>query len=194
MRTIAIVLLAALGFGVAVPGRTMTTKTSGVYQTAVDYKDGRLSFEGDCLSKAHKLELHDVLNKPYIDVTHKWEKRRFAKSEVFGFRACDGRDFRFGANLEYQILEPRELYIYLRETLVPYGRTRRTVLEYYFSVGATGEIQALTLENLKRAFPDNHLFHDSIDATFGTGQKLEGYDEFHKMFKVNRLLIASREL
>ncbi len=64
MRTIAIVLLAALGFDVAVPGRTMTTKTSGVYETAVDYKDGRLSFEGDCRSKAHKLELHDVLNKP----------------------------------------------------------------------------------------------------------------------------------
>jgi hypothetical protein len=28
---------------------------------------------------------------------------------------------------------------------------------------------------------------------FAAGQDLAAYDEFHKMFKVNRLLIASRE-
>jgi hypothetical protein len=52
---------------------------------------------------------------------------------------------------------------------------------------------ALTLDNLKQALPDNHRFHDSLDMTFGAGQSLAEYDEFHKMFKVNRLLIASRE-
>jgi len=51
----------------------------------------------------------------------------------------------------------------------------------------------LTLENLKQAFPDNHRFHDALDATFAAGRVLAEYDEFHKMFKVNRLLIASRE-
>jgi hypothetical protein len=29
--------------------------------------------------------------------------------------------------------------------------------------------------------------------TFGAGQDLAQYDDFHKMFKVNRLLVASRE-
>ena len=46
-----------------------TPRTSGIYLTAADYKDGRLAFEGDCGSKTHKLALHDVLNKSYIDVT-----------------------------------------------------------------------------------------------------------------------------
>jgi hypothetical protein len=164
-----------------------------VTHLAADYKNGRLSYEGDCRSKTHKLELHDVLNKPYIDVTHESEKHRYAKSDLFGFRACDGRDYRFGATLEYQILEAKELYIYVRETSVAQGRTNRTVREYYFSVGASGEMQALTLDHLKQAFPDNHRFHDSLDATFGRGQNAAEYDEFHKMFKVNRLLIASRE-
>jgi hypothetical protein len=59
-------------------------------------------------------------------------------------------------------------------------------------VGANGQIKALTLENLKQAFPENHRFHDWLDATFCAGQNLGEYDEFHKMFKVNRLLIASR--
>ena len=43
---------------------TATPTTSGVYLTPADYKASRLSFEGDCKSEAHRLELHDVLNKP----------------------------------------------------------------------------------------------------------------------------------
>jgi len=169
-----------------------TAKRSGVYLTAADYANGRLSFEGDCGAKAHKLEIHDVWNKPYIDVRHNSEKQRYSKSDLFGFRACDGRDYRFGSNLEYRILEARDLYIYSRDITVNEGRTSRTVLEFYFSVGPNGQIKALTLENLKQAFPENHRFHDWLDATFGAGQNLAEYDEFHKMFKVNRLLIASR--
>jgi hypothetical protein len=134
-----------------------------------------------------------VLNKPYINVKHDSEKLRYSKSNLFGFRACDERDYRFASKLEYQILEARELYIYGRETSVSQGRTYRTIHEYYFSVGADGEIQPLTLGNLKQAFPENHRFHDWLDATFGAGQSLAEYDEFHKMFKVNRLLVASRE-
>ncbi len=74
-----------------------------------------------------------------------------------------------------------------------HGRGIHTVRGYFFSVGPDGLVHALTLENLKQAFPDNHRFHDALDATFAAGRVLAEYDEFHKMFKVNRLLIASRE-
>jgi len=184
---------AVFTFSVAVPSHAATPQTSGVYLTAADYGGGRLAFQGNCKSNAHKLELHDVLNKPYIDVTHESERRRYLKSDLFGFRACDGRDFRFDSNLEYQILESRELYLYRRETYVPHGRVTSTIMDYYFSVGPDGQILRLTLENLKQVFQDNHRFHDLLDANFGAGQQLEEYDEFHKMFKVNRLSIASRE-
>src|SRR6516164_1392873 len=184
-------LLAAFIFSPATSALA-TPETSGVYLTAAEYQEGRLAFEGDCGSKTHKLALHDVLNKSYVDVTHESEKRRYAKSDLFGFRACDGRDYRFGSNLEYRILEARELYIYSRDITVNEGRTSRTVLEFYFSVGANGQIKALTLENLKQAVPENHRFHDWLDATLSAGRNLAEYDEFHKMFKVNRLLIASQ--
>ncbi len=186
----AVGLLLLSGTAVA---QVATPKTSGVYVTADDYKNGRLSFEGDCGSKAHKLELHDVLHKSYIHVTHETEKRRFAKSDLFGFRACDGHDYRFASNLEHQILEARELYIYAREVPVSHGRGVHTVRGYFFSAGAKGPVLALTLENLKKAFPDNQRFHDALDAAFGARQKLSEYDESRKMFKVNQLLIASRE-
>lgn len=190
---IPVAVLAAFVVSVAASPKATTPKTSGVYLTADDYQNGRLSFEGDCGSKTHKLELHDVLNKPYIDVTHESDKRRYAKSDLFGFRTCNGRDYRFVSNLEYQILEAKELYIYEHGTNVHVGKGLRTVPTYYFSAGPKGQVLPLTLENLKQAFPDNHRFHDSLDQMFGRGQNVAQYDELHKMFKVNRLLMASRE-
>ena len=185
--------IALLLFGGTTTAQVAPPRTSGVYLTAEEYKNGRLSFQGDCGSKAHKLELHDVLHKSYIHVTHETEKRRFAKSELFGFRACDGYDYRFASNLEHRILETRELYIYTREVYVSHGRGRHTVRAYFFSAGAEGPVLALTLENLKKAFPDNQRFRDALDAAFGAKQKLSEYDGPQKMFKVNQLLIASRE-
>lgn len=189
-------VLAAFIFSLGTSGQTATSpalKISGVYLSGADYKNGRLAFEGSCGSKAHKLELHDVLNKPYIDVTHDTEKRRYQKSDIFGFRACDGSDYRFASKQKYRILEAKELYIYARETPVPAGKGYWPTLTYYFSSGPDGQLLPLTLENLKSAFPANHRFHDSLDQMFGQGQNLAQYDDFHKMFKVNRLLIASRE-
>jgi hypothetical protein len=174
--------------------QTAIPQRSGVYMTAADYKDGRISFEGDCKSKSHRLELHDVLNKPYIDVTHETKKQRYSKSSLYGFRACDGHNYRFSSNLEYQILESRDLCIYMREMQKVSGKGMpQTDRQYFFSVGPDSQILSLTLENLKQSFPDNHRFHDMLDANFGAGQPLEQYDEFHKMFKINRLLIASHE-
>jgi len=131
-----------------------------------------------------------VLNKSYIDVTHGGGRRRYLKSEVFGFRSCKGADYRFAGNKEYQILEAKALYIYRTESRDARGKGISTILKYYFSVGADGDVLALTLINLKQAFPGNHRFHDSLGAAFPFGG-LEQYDDFHKMFKVNHLLEAS---
>jgi len=188
-----IFVLVAVVLSIGASDQAANPKMSGVYRTAADYEATQLSFQDVCGSGAHKLELHDVLNKPYIDVTHEHEKRRYPKRDLFGFRACDGRDYRFAGNFEYQILEAKALYIYSRESWVSRGKTTYTSRDYYFSVGPEGQILALTLNNLKQAFPDNHRFHDSLDMMFAAGQDLAAYDEFHRMFKVNRLLIASRE-
>ena len=131
--------------------------------------------------------MHDVLNKSYIHVTHGTETTRYAKSDLFGFRACDGKDYRFVSNQEFRILEAKELYIYVQRV-----RSGRHVDEvYYFSKGSNGTVLTLTLENLKHAFPDNHAFHDSLDQMFGARKDPAQYDRFHKMFQVNWLLIAT---
>jgi hypothetical protein len=182
--TLFVVVAAALTLSVVVPIQAATPATSGVYLTATDHKNGRLVFEGDCKSKAHRLNLHDVLNKPYVDVTHESEKRRYSESDLFGFRACDGHGYRFSTKLEYQILESRDLYVYSRERYTSHGKVNITFTDYFFSVGPDGPILSLTLENLKQAFPGNHKYRDLLDANFGAGQSLEEFE----MFKINRLL------
>ena len=190
---ICVALLWACAFNISADMVAQTSKTSGIYLTAADYENRQIAFEGNCRSKAHQLELHDVLNKSYIHVTHDFEKRRYEKKDLFGFRACNGQDYRFGSNFEYEILEAGQLYVYARDILKSNGRSNYTVREYYFSVGNTGQIQGLTVANLKQAFPGNHRFQALLDSTFGSRQRLSEYDESKRMFKVNQLLVASRE-
>ena len=170
------------------------SRTSGIYLNAVDYQHTKLTSEGDCRSKAHNIELHNVLNKPFIDVTHGSDSHRYLKSESFGFRSCEGVDYRFVGNREYQILEARQLVIYVVQTPARLGKDTAAginkVSTYYFSVGAGGDVRTLTLINLKQAVPGNHRFHDALDTAFPPGG-LEQYDGFHKMIKVNHLLEAS---
>lgn len=174
-------------FAVGASARSSAPGTSGIYLTAADYKAGRLTAEGDCGSAEHKLELHDVLNKSYIHVTHGTEKVRYEKKDLFGFRACDGNDYRFTSNLEYRIMEARELYIYTQRVYRG-GKTRHSVTFWYFSKGPEGDILPLKLHDVKQAFPDNRPFHEKLDQAFRKGEELKLYDRTHAMFVVNRLL------
>jgi len=59
---------------------------------------------------------------------------------------------------------------------------------YFFTTKSSDVLQPLTKDNLKKAFPENHPFHDALDATFNSDKDLDTYDSFHKMYKVNWLL------
>ena len=104
--------------------------------------------------------------------------------------AADARSYRTVGNERYEILDANVLHIYSTTVLVRKGAADKA---YFFSVGATGDILPLTIVNLKKAFPNNHKFHDSLDMMFRSDSSLNKYDDFHKMFKVNRLLIASEQ-
>src|SRR5262245_12100143 len=104
--------------------------------------------------------------------------------------SADGRSFRTIGSQRYEILEAKDLVIYSTDVIVRKGALEK---EYFFSVGPTGDILPLTILNLKNAFPDNHAFHDSLDMMFKNDSQLTKYDSFHKMYKVNRLLAASKE-
>jgi hypothetical protein len=102
--------------------------------------------------------------------------------------AADARNYRVVGNDRYQIIEGKALYIYSLDVLGRKGTSERT---YFFSVGPNGDVLPLTILNLKKAFPNNHRFHDLLDMSFKRDSDLTKYDRFHEMFKVNRLLTAA---
>jgi hypothetical protein len=113
---------------------------------------------------------------------------------------ADERPFRVVGNDKYHILDAKELYIYSADRIVrsviTYGRARvqeRTEKAFFFSVGPNGDILPLTIANLKKAVPGNAMFHDHLDMAFNDDSELTAYDDAHKMFKVNHLLIVSTE-
>ena len=61
----------------------------------------------------------------------------------------------------------------------------------FFSIGGETPLP-LTMENLKKAFPDNHKFHDALTAQFKNDSELAAFDSFHKKSKLNHLLEMSR--
>jgi hypothetical protein len=170
------------------PASIPAPSTSGVYLTAEDHANGALTDAGSCQA-SFKVALHDVLNRPFIDVSRGAEKKQYAKSELFGVRLCDGHDYRFSANRLHRILATGDLYIYVVERPVSQGKGFRLVPSYYFSSGARGEVRPLTLEHLQDAFATNHRFIDSLDRL--SDQDLARYDGYHQQFKIVRLLAES---
>ena len=170
------------------PAATAAPGSSGVYLAAEDYSRGVFTEGGSCQA-SFKVALHDVVNKPYIDVARGSAKKRYAKTEVFGVRLCDGYDYRLVSSHLYRILEAKALYIYGVERPVSQGKGFRVVPAYYFSSGARGEVLPLTLDNLHRVYADNHRFIDSLDRVWE--RDLAEYDAFHQQFKVGRLLAES---
>jgi hypothetical protein len=104
--------------------------------------------------------------------------------------AADKPNYRTIGDDRYQIVETNTVTIYTLNVHVRKGALEKN---YFFSIGLDGDVLPLTILNLKNAFPNNHKFHDLLDMSFKHDSDLTAYDDFHNMFKVNRLLAASTE-
>ena len=164
---------------------------SGLYRSAEDFRQHRLALAVDCKTATHKLRLHEFSGKPTMTVIHGGKPYQVAKDSLFGFRDCDGRDYRFASNNQhYPILNPgEELLIYKVEQ--PTVGKNPGYVHLFFSPTPAAPIQPLTLLAVKKAFPDNHRFHDLLDAQIQNGD-LTAYDQMHRMTKINWLLRQSR--
>ena len=191
--------MAALGLSAQEPpaigqgqtGRPAPT-SSGVYLSAQDYRHAVLQHVVDCRTESHKIDVHDFLNKPYIDVDHQGQHLRHNKVDIFGFRDCNGHEVRFVQNHQYEIVEPGVIYVYSASGSVLQGKSLKIVLAYYFSTSPETAVLALTKDNLKHAYPENHHFHDALDLAFPNGEDASAYDRFHKTFRVNHLFAQSK--
>lgn len=69
-------------------------KIKGVYKSPQDYDNTSLSYVVGCRSK-DRIQRNDFLIRPYITVKQEGKRIRLNKKEIFGYRACDGKVYRF---------------------------------------------------------------------------------------------------
>ena len=165
-------------------------QNSGVYLSAADFASGKLTYEINCSTEKHKIQLNEFLNQDYITVVHDKQSHKLPKKEIFGYKDCDNITYRFAEKSHYVILNPTEEILLYKHTIEG-AKNQKAEIHYYFSVSGAGQVQSLTLMNLKNAFRGNHRLHDALDAEFKSDAELAQYDSFHKMYKINRLYAAT---
>jgi hypothetical protein len=168
--------------------------SSGIYKTADDFQDRKLSYAINCKTEKHKINDYVLFNDAAIKVKHHDTTYTLQKRETYGYRNMKGEEFRFIDNKEYKILnsgEPLLIYVYQHLSHSPKEASKYGPM-YFFSIDAASAPIALTKENLKEAFPNKHKFHDALDAQFNEDNELYAYDSFHKMYKLNRVWKANR--
>lgn len=186
--------IASISFAISVKVSAQKD-SSGIYKTAADYQQKKLSYAINCKTEKHKIKDNILFHGSEIKVVHEGQSYKLDKNSTYGYKSTSGDIFRFVGDKEYKVLNPVEsptLYAYTHPTSATKGNFHY-VSDYYFSTDASSIPQALTKENLKKAYPNNHKFHDALDATFKSDEGLASYDSFHKMYKVNHLLEMSEK-
>ena len=165
--------------------------SSGIYKTASDFQQKKLSYAINYKTENHKINDDVLFNNNEIIVKHQGEKFKLDKNNTYGYKNTKGEVFRFVDTKEYLLLNPAEsIFIYAFKHRIisnkgPIGYT----IDYFYSIDAPSIPQPLTKNNLKASFPNNHNFHDLLDENFKTDEYLAMYDSFHKMYKINYLIM-----
>jgi hypothetical protein len=171
--------------GVSAPN---TPPLSGVYATPVDYEAARFVDMIACRSASQPVDRDAFRGSTFVELPGQNERARYVKAEIYGFRACDGSDLRFVRGDSYRVVRAPPMYLYEHKRTVSVGKATRVVTDYGFSIAAADSVRPLTMDALKRAYPENHRFHDLLDLAFRRNDELIQYDDFHNEYRVARLL------
>ncbi|QEM07109.1 hypothetical protein DIU31_027715 [Mucilaginibacter rubeus] len=194
MKKLKCFLILAGGF-LAISQSSFAQKdSSGIYRTAADFQQKKLSYAINYKTEKHKINDDFLFSASKIKVVHEGKAYFMDKNSTYGYKSTAGEVFRFVDNKEYKMLNPEGqsllLYAFSKISTASKGNVRHYSV-YFFSTNASSVPQPLTKSNLKAAFPDNHKFHDTLDENFKTDDELAAYDGFHKMYKVIRVFESS---
>ncbi|MGX5818922.1 hypothetical protein ACWKWU_12040 [Chitinophaga lutea] len=151
---------------------------NGVYLTAADFAKGKTTYE----------DANAYIPFRYGKVKAKDNGKTILldKDEVYGYRR-DGKDYRLVGNNAYRVLDAEHFPLYAREVETSKGKGRIRETQYFFSPSSNGDMQPLTIANLKKAFPDNQRFHRLLDLQFRHDSELAWYDASAKSYKLKSI-------
>jgi hypothetical protein len=162
-----IVMTFAFVFGIFAMVKAQSA-SSGVYETSQDFINQKMVYA----STSTAITVNESSNADHITVVYNKQSHNLKKNDVFGYTDSNNQTYRFVGNSRYLILNPsEETLLYQHETKSANG----VVMHYYFSRGA-GDVQELTLVNVKNAFPNDLAFHEGLDAEFRSDAELASYE------------------
>jgi hypothetical protein len=179
-------LLVVVGNGTA---QAKLTGLSGLYSTANDFQQQKLTYPIDGKVATGKIKPNDLLGSTTGYVEYNGKTFAFDKTKVYGYRDDDNKNYRFYNHSIYQIIDTAGFYIYYQYRSVEQTKGKGLVKMdlYFFSKKADGEILPLTTENLKDAYPDNTKFHYALDTNFPSDKGLLAYDKYQNTYKLKYL-------
>ena len=175
---------------------TAQKDSSGIYQTADDFRNHKLSYAINYKTEKHKINDYLLFDATQVKVKHHGTTYALDKSTTYGYKSTAGEVFRFVGNESYEILNPNEdllLYLHTNPVDLKVNPTKKFDEHYYFSKDAASSPVDLTIDNLKKVFRENSKFIASIDKYFKKDEQLPSYDEKRKTYTLNRLLQFSRQ-
>lgn len=170
-----------------------STVTSGVYITAKDYKKNKLNVEADCVNDKNKFEKNDYFWTSTFVVIHKGKRVTYQKKDIYAYRDCNNKIWRFYKDQAYQIMEAKAIYIYTTQKTVLNDVVVEKDPVVYFSFGPEAEIKELTIANLKLVFTENWIFLNLVQIEPDPERSVRAYDADHKMYRVNYLYKHSKK-
>ena len=90
--------------------------SSGIYKTAEDFQQRKLSYAINCKTEKHKINPNVIFKDSKVKVKHDVTTYELKKSEIFGFRTCAGKEFRFVDEKESKFYDIGEDVTNFRET------------------------------------------------------------------------------
>jgi hypothetical protein len=166
----------------------------GVYLSANDFTNGKVSFENNQINKKYKFYLHEIYHTSSIKIISGDSIIKLNKDSIFGFRDKKNTCHRFYNKVEYEILNPSEkILLYRCSSFVGGSKNIRTVTNYFFSANADSPIYPLSKWNLKTVLYKEVLFHELLDVYFHCDKQLIAYDGFNKIYTLNRIYKLSKQ-
>jgi hypothetical protein len=158
---------------------------SGVYLSANDYLQGRMSSTCDCGINPQQSAVSVSITNKQVIIKGPDQTFRVDKEHVYAVSYCGGRTVRIYKDGCYPILNQGEKILLYEVLATPVSKGRPFTTKYYFSNGAGSDIQALTLDNLRAEFSHDPTFESALDKQVNSDSELYSYDDFHKAYRLN---------
>lgn len=117
--------------------QTNLSGRSGLYLTAEDYANKKLSYSNENSNRGYKLKV--VFNQDKMQVIQNGKKHNFYTFNLFGYRNKN-QDYRFFNDQQYKVVDTSFFYMYIRDITVNEGKARIKKTNYYFSKKSDGDI------------------------------------------------------